>query len=104
MAIYVVMTLGCFLVVLQMRGPDGEPIETISSLSGMSRTRPGLALALAIFMFSLAGIPPLLGFFANPLYVISETWLSTLSGLSDGSCPLLGPPSARVKVDSRDST
>ncbi len=65
MAIYVVMTLGSFLVVLQMRGADGQPIETIASLSGMSRTRPGLALALAIFMFSLAGIPPLLGFFAK---------------------------------------
>ncbi len=65
MTIYVVMTLGSFLVVLQMRGPDGQPVETIASLSGMSRTRPGLACALAIFMFSLAGIPPLLGFFAK---------------------------------------
>jgi len=65
MAIYVVMTLGSFLIVLQMRGPDGQPIETIASLSGMSRNRPGLALAFAIFMFSLAGIPPLLGFFAK---------------------------------------
>ena len=65
MAIYVVMTLGSFLVVLQMRGDDGQPVESIASLSGMSRTRPGLALALAIFMFSLAGIPPLLGFFAK---------------------------------------
>jgi NADH-quinone oxidoreductase subunit N len=60
-----VITLGSFLVVLQMRGPDGQPIETIQSLSGMSRTRPGLALALAVFMFSLAGIPPLFGFFAK---------------------------------------
>ncbi|MBO9623090.1 MAG: NADH-quinone oxidoreductase subunit NuoN [Sphingomonas sp.] len=65
MAIYVVMTLGSFLVVLQMRDAEGRSIETIESLSGMSRTRPGLALALAIFMFSLAGIPPLLGFFAK---------------------------------------
>lgn len=65
MAIYVVMTLGSFLVVLQMRDADGQPVESIASLSGMSRTRPGLALALAIFMFSLAGIPPLLGFFAK---------------------------------------
>jgi NADH-quinone oxidoreductase subunit N len=65
MAIYVVMTLGSFLVVLQMRGPDGQPIETIASLSGLSRTRPGLAAALAIFMFSLAGIPPLFGFWAK---------------------------------------
>jgi NADH-quinone oxidoreductase subunit N len=65
LTVYVVMTLGGFLVVLQMRGPDGQPVETISSLSGMSRTRPGLALAMAIFMFSLAGIPPLLGFNAK---------------------------------------
>jgi len=65
MAIYIVMTLGSFLVVLQMRDENGEPVETIASLAGMSRTRPGLAVALAIFMFSLAGIPPLLGFFAK---------------------------------------
>ncbi len=65
MTIYVVMTLGSFLIVLQMRDAEGNSIETIQSLSGMSRTRPGLALALAIFMFSLAGIPPLLGFFAK---------------------------------------
>lgn len=65
MTIYVVMTLGSFLVVLQMRGADNQPIESISSLAGMSRTRPGLALALAMFMFSLAGIPPLFGFYAK---------------------------------------
>lgn len=65
MAIYVVMTLGSFLVVLQMRDADGEHVETIASLSGMSRTRPGLAAALMVFMFSLAGIPPLLGFWAK---------------------------------------
>jgi NADH-quinone oxidoreductase subunit N len=65
MAVYVVMTLGCFLVVLQMRDGEGRAVETIASLSGMSRTRPGLALAFAIFMFSLAGIPPLLGFYAK---------------------------------------
>jgi len=65
MAIYVAMTLGSFLVVLQMRDTDGQPVETIASLSGLSRTRPGLAAALAIFMFSLAGIPPLFGFYAK---------------------------------------
>ncbi|MET4594858.1 MULTISPECIES: NADH-quinone oxidoreductase subunit NuoN [unclassified Sphingomonas] len=65
LTIYVVMTLGSFLVVLQMRGDDGQPVESIASLSGMSRTRPGLAAALAIFMFSLAGIPPLFGFYAK---------------------------------------
>ncbi len=65
LTIYVAMTLGSFLVVLQMRGDDGQPVESIASLAGMSRTRPGLAAALAIFMFSLAGIPPLFGFYAK---------------------------------------
>ena len=65
MAIYIAMTLGSFLVVLQMRDEAGEPVETIDSLAGLSRTRPGLAAALAIFMFSLAGIPPLFGFYAK---------------------------------------
>ncbi len=65
MTIYLAMTLGSFLVVLQMRDADGQPIETIDSLAGLSRTRPGLAAALAIFMFSLAGIPPLFGFYAK---------------------------------------
>jgi NADH-quinone oxidoreductase subunit N len=62
MAVYIVMTLGSFLCVLQMRDASGEPIETIASLSGLSRTRPALAAAFAMFMFSLAGIPPLFGF------------------------------------------
>ena len=62
MAVYVVMTLGAFLCVLRMKGENGEPLEAIDSLSGLSQTRPGLAVALAIFMFSLAGIPPLFGF------------------------------------------
>jgi NADH-quinone oxidoreductase subunit N len=62
MAVYVVMTLGAFLCVLWMRDADGEPIETLESLSGLSQTRPGFAAAFAIFMFSLAGIPPLFGF------------------------------------------
>ena len=65
MAIYIAMTLGSFLVVLQMRDADGQPVETIASLSGLSRTRPALAFGLAVFMFSLAGIPPLFGFYAK---------------------------------------
>jgi NADH-quinone oxidoreductase subunit N len=62
MAVYLVMTLGSFLVVLRMRDAEGKAVETIASLSGLSRSRPGLALAMAMFMFSLAGIPPLMGF------------------------------------------
>ena len=62
MAVYVVMTLGAFLCVLWMRNADGQPVEEIASLSGLAQTRPGFAAAIAIFMFSLAGIPPLFGF------------------------------------------
>lgn len=65
MAIYVVMTLGSFLCVLQMRDQSGAPVETIASLSGLSQTNKGLAAAFAVFMFSLAGIPPLFGFWAK---------------------------------------
>jgi len=61
-AVYVVMTLGAFLCVLRMRDADGRPDESLASLSGLSQTQPLLALAIAIFMFSLAGIPPLFGF------------------------------------------
>ncbi len=65
LAIYVVMTLGSFLCVLQMRDADGNPVEDIASLAGLSQSRKGLAAAFAIFMFSLAGIPPLMGFWAK---------------------------------------
>jgi NADH-quinone oxidoreductase subunit N len=67
MAVYVVMTLGAFLCVLWMRGPDGEPIEEIASLSGLSQTRPAFAAAMFVFMLSLAGIPPLFGFWPKLL-------------------------------------
>ena len=65
MAIYVVMTIGGFACILQMRDAQGRPVETIESLAGLSRSRKGLAAALAIFMFSMAGIPPLFGFWAK---------------------------------------
>nr|WP_298684219.1 NADH-quinone oxidoreductase subunit NuoN [uncultured Dongia sp.] len=64
MAIYVVMTTGTFAVILAMRR-RGEAVEQISDLAGLSRSQPGLAWALAIFMFSMAGIPPFAGFFGK---------------------------------------
>ena len=67
MAVYVVMTLGAFLCVLWMRDKDGNPVEDIDALSGLSQSRPGYAAAIAIFMFSLAGIPPLFGFWPKLL-------------------------------------
>lgn len=65
LTIYIAMTLGSFLVVQQMRDPDGHQIESIDSLAGMATTRPGLAWAFGTFMFSLAGVPPLFGFYAK---------------------------------------
>ena len=67
MSIYIVMTAGAFAVVLSMR-QKGKMVEGISDLAGLSKTHPGMALAFAIFLFSLAGIPPLAGFFGT-LYV-----------------------------------
>ncbi|MGB8840253.1 MAG: NADH-quinone oxidoreductase subunit NuoN [Aliidongia sp.] len=64
LAIYVVMTLGTFGVILCMER-NGQMVEAIDDLTGLSRSRPVLALALAIFMFSMAGIPPLAGFFSK---------------------------------------
>jgi NADH-quinone oxidoreductase subunit N len=65
MAIYVVMTLGAFACVMQMRDEEGQHIEEIASLSGLSQHNRALAAALAILMFSLAGIPPLFGFWGK---------------------------------------
>ncbi|HWL03481.1 MAG TPA: NADH-quinone oxidoreductase subunit NuoN [Xanthobacteraceae bacterium] len=64
MAIYVVMSLGTFTCILAMRR-DGLAVERISDLAGLSRTRPALAFFFALLMFSLAGIPPLAGFFGK---------------------------------------
>ncbi|HEX2216328.1 MAG TPA: NADH-quinone oxidoreductase subunit NuoN [Xanthobacteraceae bacterium] len=63
-AIYVAMTLGTFAVILSMRRP-GRYVEEISDLSGLARTHPTMAFFLAMLLFSLAGIPPLAGFFAK---------------------------------------
>jgi NADH-quinone oxidoreductase subunit N len=84
MAVYVVMTIGSFLVVMKMRGEDGQPLESIRDLSGLARTRPGLALAMAIFMLSLAGIPPLFGFYPKLLVFDAAvqadlTWLAAVA-------------------------
>ncbi|HEV7313654.1 NADH-quinone oxidoreductase subunit NuoN [Sphingopyxis sp.] len=68
--VYVVTTLGTFLVVLQLRDASGNQIESIPALAGLSQRRPGLAAAMAVFMFSLAGIPPLFGFW--PKYLVFE--------------------------------
>jgi len=67
MAIYVVMNIGAFTCILSMRR-RGQMVVGIDDLAGVSKSNPMLALALAIFMFSMAGIPPLAGFFGK-LYI-----------------------------------
>jgi NADH-quinone oxidoreductase subunit N len=64
MVIYVAMTLGAFACVLAMRRPDGM-VEEIDELAGLAETNLGFATVLGILMFSLAGVPPLAGFFAK---------------------------------------
>jgi len=58
------MTLGTFAAILSMRA-RGVLVENISDLAGLARTKPAMALVFAMMMFSLAGIPPLGGFFAK---------------------------------------
>jgi len=80
--IYLFMNVGTFACILSMRR-QGEMVEGIDDLKGLSKTNPLMALALTIFMFSLAGIPPLAGFFGK-LYVFLaavEAGLYTLAVL-----------------------
>ena len=63
-AIYVAMTLGTFSVILAMKR-NGQHVERISDFAGLSRTNPLLAFFFAMLLFSLAGVPPLAGFFGK---------------------------------------
>jgi NADH-quinone oxidoreductase subunit N len=68
MAIYIAMNIGAFAVLIAMRR-NGRAVEGVDDLAGLGRSDPAMALAMAIFMFSMAGIPPLAGFFAK-IYVL----------------------------------
>ncbi|GAA4643706.1 NADH-quinone oxidoreductase subunit NuoN [Pontixanthobacter gangjinensis] len=65
LAIYVVMSLGSFVALLMLRDAEGNQLENFADISGLSVTRPALAWSLLLLMFSLAGIPPLLGFWGK---------------------------------------
>jgi NADH-quinone oxidoreductase subunit N len=80
LAIYLFMNVGAWAVILCMRR-QGRMVEEIADLGGLSRSQPGLALALAIFMFALSGIPPTAGFFAK-LYVFLAAIDAKLVGLA----------------------
>ena len=64
LAIYLAMNVGTFAIILSMRR-DGQMVEGVADLAGLAKTHPGMALLLAAFMFSLAGVPPLAGFFGK---------------------------------------
>jgi NADH-quinone oxidoreductase subunit N len=64
MSIYVAMTLGTFACILAMRRGD-RMVEEIADLKGLARTKPAMAFFLAMLLFSMAGVPPLAGFFAK---------------------------------------
>ena len=74
LTLYLVMTLGTFACILQMRR-NGQYVETIADLAGLSRGRPMMAMALAICMFSLAGIPPLAGFLGKFYVFQAPRWM-----------------------------
>ena len=80
LAIYVAMTLGSFAVILTMKR-NGQPTEQVSDFAGLSRTNPVLAFFFAMLLFSLAGVPPLAGFFAK-FYVFTAAIKAGLFTLS----------------------
>jgi len=67
MSIYLAMNIGTFSCILSMRR-NGQAVEKIDDLAGFGKTHPRMAFAMLIFMFSMAGIPPLAGFFGK-LYI-----------------------------------
>lgn len=64
LALYLFMNIGAFAVILSMR-QKGRAVEGIADLAGMWKSNMGMAVALTIFMFSMAGIPPMAGFFGK---------------------------------------
>ncbi|UTS80050.1 NADH-quinone oxidoreductase subunit NuoN [Phaeobacter piscinae] len=80
MAIYVSMNIGTFAFILMME-KDGKPITDIRALNLYSRREPGKALAMLILLFSLAGVPPMLGFFGK-LYVLNAAYQAGLAWLA----------------------
>ena len=82
MAIYVTMNIGTFAFILSME-KDGQPVVEISALSQLSRRDPTKAIAMLVLLFSLAGVPPLVGFFAKYSVLLAAVeanlvWLAVL--------------------------
>jgi NADH-quinone oxidoreductase subunit N len=80
LVIYVFMNIGTFSCILLLKR-DGRMVESIDDLAGLSKTNPGLAFIFSVFMFSMAGIPPLAGFLGK-LYVFQAAINSELYTLA----------------------
>ena len=80
MSIYVTMNVGTFAFILMLER-DGQPVLDIDALNMYSRAEPGKALAMLVLLFSLAGVPPMLGFFGK-LYVLRAAYESGLAWLA----------------------
>ncbi|MBL4595972.1 MAG: NADH-quinone oxidoreductase subunit NuoN [Robiginitomaculum sp.] len=86
MGLYLISTLGIFACILAMRRAEGM-VEQIDDLAGLSRSKPALALALTALLFSVAGIPPLAGFFGKYFVFLAAvdanlTWLAVLGAVA----------------------
>ncbi len=80
LAVYTLATLGTFAALTYL-GSDSQHIDDVDQLAGLSRSHPLVAAALAVFMFSLAGIPPLAGFWGK---------FTLFSGAIDLGAPVSG--------------
>lgn len=79
--IYLVMIIGIFGCLMCLRGKNTEGVQNIEDLAGISMLHPKISFLLAVFMFSMAGIPPLAGFFAK-IYVFKAAISAGLFGLA----------------------
>ena len=79
-AIYMIMSIGVFAVILAMRHNDRQT-DQIEDLAGLSKTHPGMAFIMGLLMFSMAGVPPLAGFFGK-LFVFQAAVASGLYTLA----------------------
>lgn len=80
MAIYVTMNVGTFAFILMME-KDGQPVTEIGALNNYAKREPGKALAMLVLLFSLAGVPPMLGFFGK-FYVLRAAYEANLAWLA----------------------
>ncbi|MFV0358728.1 NADH-quinone oxidoreductase subunit NuoN [Tropicimonas sp.] len=86
MAIYVTMNIGTFAFILSMER-DGQPVTRIDSLNMLSKKEPVTAFAMLVLLFSLAGVPPLVGFFGKFAVLTAAlgaglTWLAVLGAVA----------------------